>query len=267
MSDHQCVDPKQGLHQSQHGEDRWLDRYFCGKRDGFYVDVGAYDGIVISNSYYFEQIGWTGVLVEPNPTKAALCRKNRPHSLVFECAAVSSPATTEVELHDVPGGEVYSSMVASFNAERLKTYGLSSRRISVPGRTLDTILEEVNPPQIDFVSIDVEGAEIEVLKGFDIKRWRPRLVIVESPPVRSAEIRDYFTNGGYMFLRSININDIYWLVPATLPLARNPRVVAALDGVWYDANRKLLLPANRAVTKVRAKVGLRTRLKRLGLWT
>jgi len=125
------------------------------KRDGFYVDVGAYDGIVISNSYYFEQIGWAGVLVEPNPTKAALCRKNRPHSRVFECAAVSSRATTEVELHDVPGGEVYSSMVA------LKTYGLSSRRISVPARTLDTILEEVNPPH--FVSIDVEGSEIEEL--------------------------------------------------------------------------------------------------------
>jgi len=258
-NDHRYVEPKPGDFQSQHGEDRWLDRYFRGRRQGFFVDVGAYDGIVISNTYYFEQIGWTGVLVEPNPGKAALCRKNRPNSRVFECAAVSSASTTEVQLQDVPGGEVYSTIVANdFNTDRLKNYGLSSRTVVVPARTLDSILEEINPTAIDFVSIDVEGGELEVLKGFDIRRWRPRLVIIESLTARRPEIRDYFTAGGYMFLRNININDVYRPVPAALPLGDNAMVVSALDEVWYQTNR--------VVTKAREKVRLRTRLRQLGLW-
>src|ERR1700690_206325 len=209
MSGHRYVERREGLYQSQHGEDRWLERYFRGKREGFYVDVGAYDGVVISNTYYFEKIGWSGILLEPNPTKAELCRQNRPASRVFECAAVSTTETTHVEFLDVPGGEVYSTVVPSeFNLERLKDYGLSSRRLMVQARTLDSILAEVAPAQIDFVSIDVEGAELEVLKGFDIARWRPRLVMIESQMARRSEVAKYFTTRGYVYLHSININDV-----------------------------------------------------------
>jgi FkbM family methyltransferase len=263
MSDHRYVERKAGLYQSQHGEDRWLERYFGGKKTGFFVDVGAYDGIVISNTYYFEAIGWTGVLLEPNPAKAELCRRNRPGSCVFECAAVSSPAVSEVQLHDVPGGEVYSTVVANeFTAERLKTYGLSSRCIPVKARTLDSILADVSPAEIDFVSIDVEGAELEVLKGFDIKRWKPRLVMIESLTVRSEEVRSYFTGSGYVYMRSIDINDIYRPLPPAIPFGHLPAVAAAIDRLWYRANRAV----QKAREKAREKVRLRTRLRQAGLW-
>jgi FkbM family methyltransferase len=259
MSDHRYVERKPGLYQSQHGEDRWLEWYFGGKKAGFFVDVGAYDGVVISNTYYFEAIGWTGILLEPNPAKAELCRRNRPRSRVFECAAVSSPAVTEVVLHDVPGGEVYSTLFANdFNVERLKTYGLSSRRVVVKARTLDSILVEVGPAEIDFVSIDVEGAELEVLKGFDIKRWKPRLVMIENLTVRGSELRDYFTRSGYVYIRSISINDIYCPLPSMIPFANQPAVAAVIDSVWYRAHR--------AVRNAREKVRLRTRLRQVGLW-
>ena len=55
---------------AQNGEDRWLDTYFQGKREGYFVEVGAYDGVDLSNTYHFEQIGWHGVLVEPDPDNA-----------------------------------------------------------------------------------------------------------------------------------------------------------------------------------------------------
>ena len=98
--------------------------------------LGLYDGVVISNTYYFEQIGWRGVLVEPNSRKATLCRENRPRSHVFECAAVSSSDIEQITLIDVPGGEVYSSTVGSdFNAQRLRDYGLTATEVSVPART------------------------------------------------------------------------------------------------------------------------------------
>jgi FkbM family methyltransferase len=259
MDEHSYTTPSAGPYQSQHGEDAWLARYFGGKRTGFFVEVGAYDGIVLSNTYYFEQLGWTGVLVEPHPTKAAACRGNRPGSRVFECAAVSAASVASIEMLDVPGGEVYSTTVASdFNLQRLRDYGLESRTIVVPGRTLDSILEEMQPPAIDFMSIDVEGAEIEVLKGFDIGRWRPRLVMIESPPRRLDAIRRYFVSNGYAYLRSININDIYEALPATLPGRERPGVAAAIDGARYVVRKTL--------TAVRTKVRLRTRLRASGLW-
>ena len=69
-----------GTYRAQNGEDRWLDAYFGGKRGGFYVEVGAYDGRHLSNTYHFEQIGWSGVLVEPDALMAAQCRLNRRRS-------------------------------------------------------------------------------------------------------------------------------------------------------------------------------------------
>ena len=259
MSDHRYVNAKPGAYQSQHGEDAWLEGYFGHKTRGFYVEVGAYDGKVISNTYYFEQLGWTGALVEPHPEKAAACRVNRPRSRVFECAAVSSPELESIELMDVPGGEVYSTVVANdFNLERLRKFGLESRSIRVPCRTLDSILDEMRPQSIDFVSIDVEGAEIEVLRGFDIARWRPQLVLVESPPERLDNIRDYFVARGYAYRRSIDVNDIYEALPASLPWRDRPILAATLDHVRYRTCK--------ALTRVRASTRVRTRLRARGLW-
>lgn len=259
MVDHSYVNSSKGLYQSQHGEDVWLERYFRGKQRGFFVEVGAYDGVVLSNTYYFERAGWSGILVEPHPGKAQLCRANRPGSRVFECAAVGSANTADIELIDVPGGEVYSTVVPSdFNLQRLRDYGLSSRKILVRGRTLDSMLEEASAPAIDFISIDVEGGELEVLKGFDIKRWNPRLVMIESPPLRSTEIRRYFVTKGYAYLRSININDIYEMLPRSLPLRDKPVVASTIDGIRYRAKKSL--------TRLREATRIRTRLRELGLW-
>src|SRR5579872_4472160 len=247
--------PRPGAYQAQDGEDRWLEKYFGGKQSGFYVEVGAYDGVVLSNSYFFESIGWTGVLVEPHPEKARLCRERRPRSRVFACAAVASPETTQIDLLDVPAGEVYSTVAPTeAHLERLRAYGLQGRRIVVGARTLDSILIEVAPPAIDFVSIDVEGAEIQVLRGFDIARWQPGLVMVESNGPRSAEVREYFTSHGYTYWHSVNINDIYRPMPKLL-LAGGPPLTALVDDAWYRTRKRL--------HAVRETVRLRTRLRQL----
>lgn len=259
MDNHRYVTPRAGFYQAQHGEDAWLERYFKGKKQGHFVDVGAYDGLVLSNSYYFEHLGWTGVLVEAHPEKAAACRTNRPRSRVFECAAVGSADVTRVELLDVPGGEVYSTVVPSdFNLQRLRDYGLGSRTLVVAARTLDSMLEESALPSVDFVSIDVEGAELEVLKGFDIARWKPRLVLIESPTPRLASIREYFVSHGYAYLRSIDINDVYEALPSAFPYRHEPAVVSALDRARYRTWK--------AFTALRKTTRVRTRLRDAGLW-
>jgi FkbM family methyltransferase len=227
---HAYTTPASGAYQSQHGEDRWLERYFRGRRDGFFVEVGAYDGVVLSNTFFLETIGWRGILVEPHPEKAGRCRENRPRATVFECAAVGRGTGTHVTFDLVEGGEVYStSAMSPEHQARLQTYGLKARQIVVAARTLDSILEEAQLPRLDYVSIDVEGAELEVLNGFDLSRWRPAIVMIEvNARTRKPAIRDAFVSSGYVYLRSVGINDVY------VPLKHLKWLARAVDLTRYS---------------------------------
>ena len=218
---------------AQNGEDRWLDDFFGHKRNGFFVEVGAFDGVNLSNTYHFEQIGWTGVLIEPDPDKAALCRTNRPGSKTYQCAAAGSPEITEITFYRVEAGEVYSTTeLTGDHARRVEQMGLASSAMSVPARTLDAILQEARASTPDFVSIDVEGAEMEVLRGFDIGRWKPKVVLIESnSKFRLPKIRDYFTSNGYAFRCSIDVNDFYLRVDSGAVPAW------AIDAAYYARRR------------------------------
>jgi FkbM family methyltransferase len=222
-----------GSYRSQNGEDRWLETRLGARREGFYVEVGAYDGVQLSNSYHFEQLGWRGVLVEPDPAKAEQCRRNRPGARTCQCAAVGPEDGDEIVFHQVSGGEVYSTTeLSAAHRERLDKLGFERQALRVPARTLDSILEEAPPPAIDFVSIDVEGGELRVLRGFDIRRWRPAVVLVETNArVRDAAIREYFLAAGYAYLRSIDVNDFY------VPLAGSAAWRRSVDGARYLRHR------------------------------
>lgn len=232
---HAYTTPKADSYQSQHGEDKLLDKYFHQKRQGFFVEVGAYDGIVLSNTYHFEkERAWTGILVEPDAKKAELCRINRGNSRICECAAVGSGDVQEISFFQVDGGEVYSTInLVDSHRQRLEEYGLTHREVRVRAMTLDQILTESRPPRIDFLSIDVEEAELEVLKGFDISRWKPRIVIVESNSAeRKPEIRDYFVRNGYAYLHSVEVNDFY------RPVLGGTVFAKAIDHLRYKHARK-----------------------------
>lgn len=196
---------------AQNGEDRWLADFFGNKTDGYFVDVGAYNGVDLSNSYHFEHIGWTGILVEPDPDRGAHCAAARPRSRTFCCAAVGSAEVRNITFHRVTAAGVYSTTsLTPSHAGRLQGMGVSATEITVPARTLDSMLEEAGASRIDFVSIDVEGAEMSVLEGFDIHRWNPAMVVIESnSKVRHGGIRDYFVNHGYAYWHSIDVNDFY----------------------------------------------------------
>lgn len=246
---HSYLEPRPGPYQAQHGEDHWLERYFKGEPPGFFVEVGAYDGIVVSNTYFLESIGWTGILVEPDPAKAARCRANRPKCRVYECAAVGSEAMREVTFNVVDGAGIYSAAgeLTLLQQKRLEGWGLRSRAMTVAAKTLDTILTEANPPQVDFVSIDVEGGEVDILKGFDMTRWRPRVVMVEvNSRVRSAGIRDAFRRRGYVYLTSIEINDVY------VPLTELRSLATAVDGARYalHLSRKAVVAIGRRAKRL-----------------
>lgn len=139
---------------SQAGQDKWVVDQL-GERPGFFVDVGAHDGLVHSNTYTLEmEYGWRGLCIEPNEA----ARKE----LAFNRSTVILPFIVS----DVDG-------VVPFDGVRV---GVGA---PIQCRPLDKILDLYAPPVIDYLSIDVEGHELAVLAGMDFDRWYVRLITIE----------------------------------------------------------------------------------------
>jgi FkbM family methyltransferase len=202
-------------------EEELKAQFFAPMRKGFFVEVGANEPQRGSQSWQFEQAGWNGVLVEPQPDLAAELRRLRRAHVV--AAACSSPANAgaAMTLH-------VSGPHSSLKPKLAVTGVVAKNTIDVPIRTLDDILEEAKAPvPIDFVSIDVEGHEVEVLSGFDLMRWRPRLVLIEDHVTTLATHR-CLTRAGYRLIRRTGLNGWY------VPRAQAPRVGAG----WLQLARK-----------------------------
>lgn len=165
---------------------------YVTEKSGFYVEVGANDGVTQSYTYELENIGWHGMLIEPSLEAFDKCVKNRPNNKLFNCALVASENTKEIS------GDFYGSFLASVGGERLnKRDNVIGNIIAVPARTLNSILEELKLEGINLLSLDVEGYEYEVLKGFDISKYHPKYVIIEVYDKIKADIFRYMTFNGY----------------------------------------------------------------------
>jgi len=195
---------------AQNGEDQLLWKLF-NKPKGFFIDVGAADGIRFSNTYLFEQRGWEGILIEPNPKSYEELQQNRSSPAV-ECVVTDQDnVEKEFYLSDYGG-------LSSLHVDRpeqlpsLAQWYVNWRSIKRLSRTLSSILEEhrISLP-IDFVSLDVEGAELAALKGFDLKKWMPRVLVVEGQPSErdENEVRAYLVNHGYILCTWISNNFFY----------------------------------------------------------
>ena len=167
---------------SQYGEDLLLWNFFNRKRNGFYVDVGAYDGVGFSNTYFFESLGWTGMLIEAVPAFYQSCLSSRPYSQVINATVgkVDEPKYVTLSIAEGGGGVGTLSFCGENQQqlERIKREGGIVRTIEVPLRSLNELLVD-HQGDIDFVSIDVEGAEMDLLQGFDLDRFRPRVLVIE----------------------------------------------------------------------------------------
>ncbi len=177
---------------------------FFGNRKGYFVEVGANDPHERSQTWHLEQAGWTGVLIEPQPELAKRLRALRT-AKVF-AVACSSPdnAGRTLPLH-------VAGPLSALDRERMAPGAAPETVIQVPVKTLNSVLEEAGAhPGFDFLSIDVEGHEIEVLRGFDIARWRPRLILLEDH-VADLSKHSYLKSAGYRIIRRYENNG--WYVP------------------------------------------------------
>jgi FkbM family methyltransferase len=198
---------REGPH-AQFGEDRILERIFSDPRHRYCVEVGAYDGITGSATYLFEQNGWNCLLVEPIPELADQIRRNRC-CLVANCAASGQEGMATFYVADRV--EQMSTLELTHGqAEWIYREGGAVRAIPVPTRTLDALLDEAGFPDVDFIIIDVEGHEMDVLQGFSLERRHPRVVIIEENVLETtSEVARHMAQHGYVNFKRTGVNDWY----------------------------------------------------------
>jgi len=164
---------------SQEGEDLILDRLFERRDSGFYVDVGACHPMRFSNTHRFYRRGWHGINIEPNPEACELFRRRRKRDINIECGVADQEGTLVYFIFN-------ESALNSFDKKLSEDRHNNGHRIiakkNVQVRRLSKLLEEYLPAgtHIDFMSIDVEGYDLEVLKSNDWRRFRPECVLVEA---------------------------------------------------------------------------------------
>ena len=197
------------------GREQELVREFFGdSAPGYFVEVGANRPLEGSQTWHLEERGWSGILVEPQPRLADELRRTRK-ARVF-AAACSSPknAGQRMRLH-------LAGALSSLDRDRMAPGARPEGVIEVPVRTLDDILREARAPlPLDFLSIDVEGHEIEVLRGIDLPHWQPRLVLLEDH-VGSLKKHRFMKAAGYRLIRRFENNG--WYVPAERAAVIAPR--------------------------------------------
>ena len=195
---------------SEHGEDLLIWDLLGGQSEGFFIEVGAFDGLERSVTYALEAVGWHGLLIEANPERCEQCRARRPNSTVVH-AAVSRDGYAGTTTFVVLGAEdeIVSFMDQdSEHARRVAMAGTPKRRITVPLRTVDDILGGHQGP-IDAAIIDVAGAELDVLHGFDIERWKPRLLFLNDQLGGDPGLTDYMATKPYVHASWLGANRLY----------------------------------------------------------
>ncbi len=209
---------------AQFGEDRVLWQVFNGATSGFFIEVGAYDGVALSNTVFLEQMGWRGILVEPIRALCERAAAARPGSRVYN-AACSRPGGPRTQRFTITQGVPVLSYLHAEpdHVERCRREGATLVEVEVAVVTLDEILAQERrlPPGtpsawrrehgwcIDLVSIDVEGGELDVLAGFNLDRFKPRVLVLENDRDSGQAIEPYLAERGYRKFHRQVINDFY----------------------------------------------------------
>ena len=189
-------------------------------KNGFFIEAGANDGISQSNTFLYEkEFGWSGLLIEPNPSKCLQCKNNRPNSIVENYALVSNSYGNDHIDGDFTH-EGYADSLMSMVLDEgdwcddilrdaKKTKKENFNIIKVPAITLDKLLEKHNIKKIDFFSLDVEGYEISALNGFDIEKYLPTYMLIETTTLedRKKVIFEYMQNKNYKVVEQLSGND------------------------------------------------------------
>jgi FkbM family methyltransferase len=180
---------------------------------GTCIDVGAYDPFWISNSYLFEQAGWNVYCIEPNPHCIPKLKKYRKNVLQYACSNKNED-NIDFYIYALPtcGEAAGSGLLSQPNG------GIFQEKLTVTTRTLDWLMEnKIKQDHIDFLSIDVERNEVNVLKGTNLDRWKPSVIAIENlygfekEDVVDPDQFEILSKYGYQRIYRVSFNDVYIL--------------------------------------------------------
>lgn len=196
---------------SQFQQDRFIyENYFKDKQNGFFVDIGAYDGEIDSNSLFFENIGWNGVCIEPNPTIFEKLQKIR------KCVCLPYAVSDKNEISQFfqikEGPSTLSGLSNEFTEkaiERINGYNLEDSQnfdyIDVECKRFNSIVKEYN---IDFLSLDTEGNELKILQSIDFDKYNIDIITVENNDYDDKFV-NFLTTKNYTFVTRLGCDELY----------------------------------------------------------
>ena len=191
-----------------------LDNIFNKERELFYIDIGANDGLTVSNTAFMElDLDWKGICVEPHPDAFSRLDKNRNCKKYNLCV---SNTETEIDFYEVKGyAEMLSGIKSEYDdrhIERIKSEveknGGEVNIIKVKSMKLNSILEENNINKVDYLSIDTEGSELSVLQSIDLEKYHVRVISAEHNGYND-NVKNYLVGKGYRFITKICADEIY----------------------------------------------------------
>ena len=230
---------------SQFGEDILLKEIFFSKDNGICVEVGAFNGITHSNTYYFEKIGWTCILIEPIKSLYKQLILNRNSTITYNVAVSNKIGESTFYLADGPTKALSSLDIDKLPLELIRSNGGKIKEIKVKTTTLNQILEENKISKIDFITIDTEGHEYEVLEGFNLNKYSPKVLIIEDNSlIINKKIDKYMSNNGYSLFNRTGKNYNY-----NLWYARKGDPIINIFSFWNNYIKQILLDTNIIMRK------------------
>ena len=192
---------------SQFNQDQIINTFLGNKNDGVFVDIGAYDGITFSNSYFFEKSkNWTGFCFEPNPIIFKKLAEIRNSTLINGGVSINDDELTYKRFSGSQELEMLSGFSDFFSEEQLlrienelkKEKDSNTEVIKVKTYSLDKYLNQKGITKVDYCSIDTEGGEFEILKTIDFNKIYFSTLSIEDN-YNSHEVIDYMRNKGFEF--------------------------------------------------------------------
>lgn len=217
--------PQKDGYYSQSGQDQFLaEKLFKGRVNGLFVDIGANDGITLSNTYYLEKnMGWTGLCFEPNPDAYVTLIENRTCTCIKSGVADFNGKAAFQRLRGSGVIPMFSGLIDKYDPhhiamieEALKLYGGEKETIEIECVRLKDILGDSNIQHVDYLSIDTEGSELDILETIDFEHTYYGVISAENN-YDDGRIRKYMRSKNFKFIAYVGCDEFYINRASSIP--------------------------------------------------